>query len=72
MSHTDAISPPPISQSAAFAVPGFFYQNSGWYQFGFRFSLDYTPHLILLLSIGRRPLSFSRRSTQSNSALSPE
>jgi hypothetical protein len=37
---------------AVVAVPGFFYQNSGWYQFGFRFSLDYTPVLILLLALG--------------------
>jgi hypothetical protein len=43
--------------TAVVAVPGFFYQNSGWYQFGFRFSLDYTPYLIVLLSLGRRPLT---------------
>jgi hypothetical protein len=40
--------------TALVAVPGFFYQNSGWFQFGFRFSLDYTPYLIVLLSLGRR------------------
>jgi hypothetical protein len=41
--------------TAVVAVPGFFYQNSGYYQFGFRFSLDYTPYLILLLALaGRR------------------
>ncbi|HMC34584.1 MAG TPA: hypothetical protein VKH65_09265, partial [Myxococcales bacterium] len=39
---------------ALVAVPGFFYQNSGYYQFGFRFSLDYTPYLILLLALGGR------------------
>jgi hypothetical protein len=38
--------------TAAVALPGFFYQNSGFYQFGFRFSLDYTPYLILLLALG--------------------
>ena len=27
---------------AACALPGFFYQNDGYMQFGFRFSLDYT------------------------------
>jgi hypothetical protein len=43
--------------AAAVAVPGFFYQNSGWYQFGFRFSLDYTPYLIVLLALGRRPMT---------------
>jgi hypothetical protein len=37
---------------AAVALPGFFYQNSGYYQFGFRFSLDYTPYLIVLLALG--------------------
>ncbi len=42
---------------AVVAVPGFFYQNSGWFQFGFRFSVDYTPILILLLAIGARPLT---------------
>jgi len=36
------------------AVPGFFYQNTGWRQFGFRFSLDYTPYLFMLLAIGGR------------------
>ena len=40
--------------AAVVAVPGFFYQNSGWFQFGFRFSLDYTPYLILLLALGHR------------------
>ncbi|TMA08807.1 MAG: hypothetical protein E6J86_18000 [Deltaproteobacteria bacterium] len=39
---------------ALVAVPGFFYQNSGYYQFGFRFSLDYTPYLVLLLALGGR------------------
>jgi len=42
---------------AVVAVPGFLYQNSGWFQFGFRFSLDYTPYLIVLLAIGARPLT---------------
>jgi hypothetical protein len=36
------------------AVPGFFYQNTGWRQFGFRFSLDYTPYLFMVLAIGGR------------------
>lgn len=42
--------------TAAVSVPGFFYQNTGWRQFGFRFSLDYTPYLFLLLAIGGRQL----------------
>ncbi len=37
-------------------VPILFYQNSGWMQFGYRFSLDFTVFLILLLAIGGRPL----------------
>src|SRR5262249_31566704 len=32
------------------------YQNSGWVQFGYRFSLDYITLLIVLLAIGGRPL----------------
>jgi hypothetical protein len=43
--------------AALVAVPGFFYQNSGWFQFGFRFSLDYTPYLVLLLALGARPFT---------------
>jgi hypothetical protein len=42
--------------TAAVALPGFFYQNNGWQQFGFRFSLDYTPYLIVLLAISGRRL----------------
>jgi hypothetical protein len=36
---------------AACALPGFFYQNTGYLQFGFRFSLDYTPFVMLLLAL---------------------
>jgi hypothetical protein len=36
---------------AACALPGLFYQNTGYMQFGFRFSLDYTPYLLLLLAV---------------------
>lgn len=32
------------------------YQNSGWRQFGYRFSNDYAPLLFVLLAIGGRPL----------------
>ncbi len=42
--------------TAAVSIPGFFYQNDGWRQFGFRFSLDYTPFLFLLLAIGGRKM----------------
>ncbi len=41
---------------AVTAIPGFFYQNDGYLQFGFRFSLDYTPYLVMLLAIGARPM----------------
>jgi hypothetical protein len=37
---------------AATALPGFLYQNTGYMQFGFRFSLDWTPYLVLLLAVG--------------------
>ena len=37
---------------AACALPGFFYQNTGYMQFGFRFSLDYTPYLMVLFAGG--------------------
>jgi len=33
------------------ALPGFAYQNTGYMQFGFRFSLDWTPYIILLLAL---------------------
>ena len=36
------------------AIPTLLYQNSGWVQFGFRFSLDYTPLLLLMLAFGGR------------------
>ncbi len=52
---------PPIHRAlwitvACVALPSLFYQNSGWVQFGYRFSLDYMVFLIMLLAIGARPL----------------
>lgn len=38
--------------AACIAVPGLFYMNNGWFQFGFRFSNDYLPYLFLLLVVG--------------------
>lgn len=35
---------------AATALPGLLYQNDGYAQFGFRFSLDYTPYILLLFA----------------------
>ena len=46
---------------AAVAVPTFFYQNSGWVQFGYRFSLDYLPLLVLLLAVGGRRIGWGTR-----------
>lgn len=42
---------------ALVSIPTFLYQNSGWFQFGYRFSLDYMVFLILLIAIGGRPLT---------------
>ncbi|MEM1349828.1 MAG: hypothetical protein AAGI01_14800, partial [Myxococcota bacterium] len=39
------------------ALPGAFYQNTGYEQYGFRFSLDYTPYMVALLATGRAPLT---------------
>ncbi|GMV39210.1 MAG: hypothetical protein AMXMBFR64_09260 [Myxococcales bacterium] len=36
------------------SVPAALYQNTGWAQFGYRFSLDWTPYLIAMLAIDRR------------------
>jgi hypothetical protein len=42
---------------ALVAIPTFLYQNSGWFQFGYRFSLDYMALLIVLIAVGGRPLT---------------
>jgi hypothetical protein len=38
------------------ATPTLFYQNTGWAQFGYRFSNDYAVFLLALLAFGGRPL----------------
>jgi hypothetical protein len=43
--------------TALVALPSLLYMNSGWVQFGYRFSLDYMVFLVMLLAIGARPLS---------------
>lgn len=43
---------PMVLTVLATALPGLFYQNTGYMQFGFRFSLDYTPHLLVLVALG--------------------
>lgn len=39
------------------AIPTLFYQNTGWAQFGYRFSNDYAIFLFALLALGARRLS---------------
>lgn len=43
-------------------VPFMAYYNTGWYQFGYRFALDFMPVLIILLAMGleRFQASFGR------------
>jgi hypothetical protein len=41
----------------AVALPSLLYMNSGWVQFGYRFSLDYMVFLVMLFAIGGRPLT---------------
>lgn len=41
---------------ALVAVPSLFYQNSGFFQFGYRFALDYMALLFVLIAVGGRPL----------------
>lgn len=38
----------------AIAIPNLLYQNSGWVQFGYRFSLDYMVFLMIMLAAGER------------------
>ncbi len=44
--------------TACVALPTLFYQNSGWVQFGQRFSNDYAVFLFALLAIGARPFGW--------------
>jgi len=48
--------------TALVAIPSLLYQNTGWVQFGYRFSLDYTVFLVLLLAVGGRRLGLGARS----------
>jgi len=45
-----------LSSAALIALPTLFYQNTGWVQFGYRFSNDYAPLLFALLAIVGPPL----------------
>ncbi len=42
---------------AGVAIPSLLYQNSGYIQCGYRFSLDYMVFFVVLLAIGGRPFS---------------
>lgn len=42
---------PTLLTLLACMLPGLAYQNTGYAQFGFRFSLDYTPYLLLLIPL---------------------
>ena len=42
---------------AAVAIPSLLYQNSGYVQWGYRFSLDYMIYFMVLLAVGNRPLT---------------
>ena len=45
-----------LLSAALVALPTLFYQNTGWVQFGYRFSNDYAPLLFALLAIVGPPL----------------
>jgi hypothetical protein len=42
--------------TALVALPNLLYHNTGWVQFGYRFSNDFIVFLLSMLAIGRRPL----------------
>jgi hypothetical protein len=41
----------------AVALPSLLYQNTGWVQFGYRFSNDYMLFFMVLLAVGNRPMN---------------
>lgn len=41
-----------LGSALAIAVPTLFYQNTGWVQFGYRFSCDYAVFLFALFAVG--------------------
>lgn len=45
--------------AAAVALPSLLYQNSGWIQFGYRFSNDFAPFLFLMIALSRRRMGAS-------------
>ena len=43
-----------VATALCVALPTLFYQNTGWVQFGYRFSNDYAVFLFVLLALGGR------------------
>ena len=39
------------------AAPSLLYQNSGWIQFGYRFSNDFAPFVMIMIAVGDRRLT---------------
>jgi hypothetical protein len=59
---------PLIATVLAVAIPGLLYQNTGYAQFGFRFSLDWTPFVIAAFAVSG--WSLKNRAVQAALALS--
>jgi len=55
MKRRDGLTLSLLAATVAAAVPILLYQNTGWSQFTFRFSLDVTPYLLVLLALDKRP-----------------
>lgn len=45
-----------VTTALVVALPGLFYQNSGWEQFGYRFGLDWLPFLVVALAVSGKRL----------------
>ncbi|MEZ4294931.1 MAG: hypothetical protein R3B70_08130 [Polyangiaceae bacterium] len=43
------------------ALPSLLYQNTGWVQFGYRFSNDFAPFLFVMIALGGRRLGWAFR-----------
>lgn len=46
-----------VATAGVVALPGLFYQNTGWQQFGYRFGLDWLPFLVVAFAVGGRKLN---------------
>jgi hypothetical protein len=44
--------------TAAVAIPGFLYQNTGWEQYGFRFAMDWIVYVTVLVAMTRRRIAW--------------